>query len=64
LSSSPLKIAPHSPLHTSLSRHCLRKGEGKMIFVVILAWMSVMPALLLLVIAIGMLMSHPPIFQE
>jgi len=42
----------------------VRKGEGKTIFVAILARMFVVPALFLPLIAIGAVMSHPPVFQD
>ena len=44
--------------------HCKRKGEGKTVFVAILARMVVVPALFLPFIAIGALRTHPPVFQE
>jgi len=46
------------------TRDHLRKGEGKTIFVAILARMFVVPALFLPLMAIGALMNHPPVFQE
>jgi len=44
--------------------HREREGEGKTIFVAILARMVVVPALFLPFIAIGALRTHPPVFQE
>ena len=40
------------------------KGEGRTIFVAILARMVVVPALFLPFMAIGALRNHPPVFQE
>jgi len=44
--------------------HRERKGEGRTIFVAILARMVVVPALFLPFIAIGALRTHPPVFEE
>jgi len=44
--------------------HRVRKGEGKTIFVAILARMVVVPALFLPFIAIGALHDRPPVFQD
>ena len=40
------------------------KGEGKTIFVAILARMVIVPALFLPFIALGALQTHPPVFEE
>ncbi|KAH9996724.1 membrane transport protein-domain-containing protein [Russula compacta] len=47
-----------------ITPHPTRKGEGKTIFVVILARMVVVPALFLPFMAIGAHRSHPPVFQD
>jgi predicted permease len=44
--------------------HPTRKGEGKTIFVSILARMVVVPLLFLPLMAIGALRNHPPVFQD
>jgi predicted permease len=44
--------------------HPIRQGEGKTIFVAILARMVVVPALFLPFIVIGALHDRPPVFQE
>ncbi|KAI0296456.1 auxin efflux carrier [Russula brevipes] len=49
---------------TQNTLHRLRKGEGKTIFVAILARMVVVPALFLPFIVIGALHDRPPVFQD
>lgn len=46
------------------SSHRTKSGEGKTVFVSILARMFVVPLLFLPLMAIGALRSHPPVFQE
>ncbi|KAF8496495.1 auxin efflux carrier [Russula emetica] len=46
------------------SSHGTKSGEGKTIFVSILARMVVVPLLFLPLMAIGALRSHPPVFQD
>lgn len=47
-----------------ITPHSEGQGEGKTIFVAILARMVVVPALFLPFIAIGALQTHPPVFEE
>jgi predicted permease len=46
------------------SSHRTKSGEGKTIFVSILARMFLVPLLFLPLMAIGALRNHPPVFQE
>jgi predicted permease len=46
------------------TRHPVRNGETRTIFVSIFARMVVVPALFLPLIAVGALRGHPPVFQE
>jgi len=47
-----------------ITPHREGKGEGKTIFVAILARMVIVPALFLPFIAIGALQTHPPVFED
>jgi len=47
-----------------VSSHRTKSGEGKTIFVSIIARMVVVPLIFLPLMAIGALRDHPPVFQE